>query len=245
MTALANGSMMDGDVMETGSTDDGAAGRRAAGEDPAKREQILAGAKIVFMQKGFDAASMNDITRQAGVSKGTIYVYFQNKEELFAALIETERNRIVASVKLALNDAEPTRKALFDFGVTLITGMTSEYTIRAMRTVLGVIDRMPSLALRFFASAPENGQTVLRAYLDRQVERGTMNIPDTTLAAYQFLGLCSAGTFKPRLFGAMEAPPDRASLERIVSGAVDMFLRTYLRDDTASEEKSGLHTRQD
>ena len=49
-------------------------GRRVAGEDPAKREQILDGAKRVFMEQGFEAASMNDITRAAGVSKVTIYV---------------------------------------------------------------------------------------------------------------------------------------------------------------------------
>lgn len=227
MTALVNGSMMEEDVKRAGDADDSTGGRKAAGEDPAKRQQIIDGAKIVFMQKGFDAASMNDITRQAGVSKGTIYVYFQNKEELFAALIETERNRILASAKHALNDAEPIQEALFEFGMTLTANITSEYIIRAMRTVLGVIDRMPNLALRFFASAPENGLTVLRAYLDVQVARGVLDIPDTTLAAHQFLGLCSAGTFKHRLFGAMETPPDNEALARTVSAAVDMFLRSY------------------
>lgn len=202
-------------------------GRRAAGEDPAKREQIIAGAKTVFMQKGFAAASMNDITREAGVSKGTIYVYFENKEELFAALIETERNRIVASGKHALDDREPVRQALFDFGVTLSTGINSEYTIRAMRIVLGVIDTMPNLALRFFSTAPENGVTVLKAYLDRQTERGTLAIADTEFAAQQFLGLCSAGTFKHRLFGAMEHPPQQTWIETTVSAAVDMFMAYY------------------
>ena len=44
------------------------------------------------MSVGFDAASMNDITREAGVSKGTIYVYFENKEDLFSAMIEQERD---------------------------------------------------------------------------------------------------------------------------------------------------------
>lgn len=46
-----------------------AGGRFAAGEDPAKRQQILAGAKRVFMKMGFDAASMNDVTREAGVPR--------------------------------------------------------------------------------------------------------------------------------------------------------------------------------
>ncbi len=66
-------------------------GRPAAGQDPVKRGQIIEGARRIFIEKGFEAASMNDITREAGVSKGTIYVYFANKEELFEALIEEER----------------------------------------------------------------------------------------------------------------------------------------------------------
>jgi len=74
------------------------AGRFAAGEDPAKREQIVAGAWRVFKRKGFDAASMNDITREAGVSKGTIYVYFSNKEDLFAALVDHHRQEFATSM---------------------------------------------------------------------------------------------------------------------------------------------------
>ncbi|MFB2550260.1 TetR/AcrR family transcriptional regulator [Ensifer soli] len=204
-----------------------APGRRAAGEDPAKREQILDGAKRVFMQKGFDAASMNDITREAGVSKGTIYVYFENKEELFAALIEAERARIVASVKLALDVREPVEEALHDFGMAFVTGVTSDYTIRAMRTVLGVMDRMPNLALRFFSTGPENGFTVLKTYLERQREAGRLTIDDTALAAQQFMALSTAGTYKHRLFGVMEAPPAEEEVDRIVTSAVRVFMAAH------------------
>lgn len=216
-----------GSLKEMESSDLATGGRRVAGEDPAKREQILDGAKAVFMAKGFDAASMNDITREAGVSKGTIYVYFKDKEDLFAALIEQERSRIVASVKHALDDHEPIREALAGFGVALATGITSDYTILAMRSVLGVIDRMPGLALRFFASAPENGFTVLKTYLDRQVGLGTLDIDDTTLAAQQFLALPSAGLFKHRLFGALPHPPEQARIAATVHAAVEMFLASY------------------
>ena len=51
----------------------------AGDEDSAKRRQIVEGARNVFLAQGFDAASMNDIARAAGVSKGTLYVYFNNK----------------------------------------------------------------------------------------------------------------------------------------------------------------------
>ena len=49
----------------------------------------------MFMKMGFDAASMNDVTREAGVSKGTIYVYFPNKEDLFSAMIEKRAGRFL------------------------------------------------------------------------------------------------------------------------------------------------------
>ena len=54
-------------------------------EETAKRRQIVDGAREVFLARGFDAASMGDIAKAAGVSKGTLYVYFKNKEELFDA----------------------------------------------------------------------------------------------------------------------------------------------------------------
>src|ERR1700716_650549 len=60
-----------------------------ASEGP-KRRQIIDGACRVFMERGFDAASMGEIARAAGVSKGTLYVYFENKEDLFQAIVGEE-----------------------------------------------------------------------------------------------------------------------------------------------------------
>ena len=59
---------------------------RAPEDDGAKRRQILDGATAVFLEKGFDAASMGEIARAAGVSKGTLYVYFDDKQALFDAM---------------------------------------------------------------------------------------------------------------------------------------------------------------
>src|SRR5262249_1795019 len=58
--------------------------------DRAKRRQIMTGASAVFLDQGFDAASMGEIARKAGVSKGTLYVYFDSKEALFEAIVEEQ-----------------------------------------------------------------------------------------------------------------------------------------------------------
>src|SRR5712692_2009465 len=59
-------------------------------DDSAKRRQIIEGARIVFRVLGFDAASMGEIAKAAGVSKGTLYVYFKDKDELFQAIVQKE-----------------------------------------------------------------------------------------------------------------------------------------------------------
>src|SRR5260370_28338744 len=58
----------------------------AEASDSAKRGQIMDGAREVFLSHGFDAASMGEIASKAGVSKGTLYVYFNGKEQLFEAI---------------------------------------------------------------------------------------------------------------------------------------------------------------
>jgi AcrR family transcriptional regulator len=201
-------------------------GRRAAGEDPAKREQIIEGAKRVFMSVGFDAASMNDITREAGVSKGTIYVYFQNKDDLFSAMIEKERALFLETIRTVLATHEDVKTGLYKFGVSFVTHMTDEKVINAMRTVLGVRDRMPNLCKRFF-KGPENLRTLLQEFLEHQVDIGSLEIDDLDLAAGQFLDLSSGGFFKYRLFGTMEAAPPPEEIDRVISGAVRVFMAAY------------------
>src|SRR6478735_12161698 len=84
-------------------------------EDSSKRRQILGGARKVFMDLGFDGASMNEIARSAGVSKGTLYVYFADKNRLFESIVEdeaVEQGKVVFNFDPA-RDAETT---LREFG---------------------------------------------------------------------------------------------------------------------------------
>src|SRR5882762_2403164 len=88
-------------------------------EDSSKRRQILDGARKVFMDLGFDGASMGEIARAAGVSKGTLYVYFADKSRLFEAIVERE---MLDQQKVAFN-FDPERDVattLRDFGRTYI-----------------------------------------------------------------------------------------------------------------------------
>lgn len=201
--------------------------RFAAGEDPAKREQILDGARKVFMAQGFDAASMNDIVREAGVSKGTVYVYFENKEQLFAALIARERDRFANEMRSTIAQYDTIEQALTQYGRALARHMCSSSTICAMRNVIAVAERMPGLTRGFFRSAPANIRTVLKEWIDREVDNGHLLISDTDLAARQFIELSSGTFFKFRIFGEMAEAPPEEEIAHVVDEAVLMFMARY------------------
>ncbi|WP_027487846.1 TetR/AcrR family transcriptional regulator [Allorhizobium undicola] len=221
---------MKSDTQKPHCTDDtfrSTAGRFAAGEDPAKREQIIDGAKRAFMKFGFDAASMNDITREAGVSKGTIYVYFQNKEDLFSALIEREKGLFASSLRDIMAGRTDTAAALHDYGVAFVHQIVDTDFILALRTVLGVVDRMPGLCQSFFASSPANARTVLIEFLARQCALGLLVIDDLEIASRQFIELSTGAYFKLKLFGEMATRPPEEEIIACVDSGIAVFLAAY------------------
>jgi TetR/AcrR family transcriptional regulator of autoinduction and epiphytic fitness len=201
--------------------------RRIAGADPDKRRQILDGALAVFMARGFDAATMSDIAAAANVSKGTLYVYFEDKEHLFVALIERERESQKGAAFEALDDDPDIARALTSFGERLTCLLVSEFAMSAHRIVIGVAERMPELGREFYENGPMQGAKRLAGYLDRMVAKGLLAIDDTTLAAMQFLDLCQSTLLRPRLFNAVREPPSQAEIKRVVASAVTMFLARY------------------
>jgi AcrR family transcriptional regulator len=202
-------------------------GRRVAGQDPAKRAQILDGAKRCFMSVGFEAASMNDITTEAGVSKGTLYVYFKDKEDLFKELIDREKSAVMGAAKKELEKPGTMEQALNRFGSYVTSRLTSDEVIRAQRMVLGIAERMPEIPTRFFGSDAFSAHLILKDWLEQRIAEGFLTIDDTDLAARQFLELSMASVYKRRLFGNLPEVMPLPQIERVVRKAADMFLSYY------------------
>ncbi len=204
--------------------------RRVAGQDPVKRSQILAGARKVFQDMGFDAASVNDIAAAAGVSKGTLYVYFENKEQLFSALVGEARERQRREIVQALEQDSDVPHALAALGGRLARILTQDWVLRAQRVVLGVTERMPEIGGSFFESGPLIMGRTLAAYLDAHAEEAGLDIPDTYLAAVQFLEMIQATLVRPRLYAYARGIPDDEDVDRVVESAVRLFVRGYARE---------------
>jgi AcrR family transcriptional regulator len=202
------------------------AGSADALDGSAKRRQIMEGARKVFLAEGFDGASMNDIARVAGVSKGTLYVYFVSKEQLFEALIREERRQQAERLTDFSLESSDVGASLFEFGCKLIEIMSRPDTLAHVRTVIAASHKFPQLGRAFYEAGPCFGANRLSGYMRRMTDEGRLKIADIDRAAWQFLELCQAGTFKPLLFRMVDELTT-AEIEAGVSAAVDVFLAAY------------------
>jgi AcrR family transcriptional regulator len=194
-------------------------------EDSAKRRQILDGARAVFMSLGFDGGSMGEIARAAGVSKGTLYVYFADKCALFEAIVAQE---VLEQGKISFNfdftrDVETT---LRDFGIAYIQLLCRPGGGSSTRTVMAIAERMPEVGQRFYNNVIKLTIDRLANYLEARVSVGELAIDDVHLAASQFMKCCQATLFMPFLFHAKPAPT-LDQITTVVDSATRMFLAAY------------------
>jgi AcrR family transcriptional regulator len=194
-------------------------------EDSSKRRQILDGARKLFLDLGFDAASMGEIARAAGVSKGTLYVYFADKNRLFEAIVEEES---LEQGKVAFNfdPARDVTTTLMDFGQAYIQLLCRPGGGSATRTVMAIAERMPEVGRRFYENVVALKIRRLAAYLDARVKAGDLEIEDCELAATQFMQMCQATLFQPFIFQAAPAPTAKR-IALVVESATQMFLAAY------------------
>ncbi len=194
-------------------------------EDSSKRRQILDGARKVFLDLGFDGASMGEIARAAGVSKGTLYVYFADKSRLFEAIVEEES---LEQGKVAFNfdperDVETT---LPEFGRAYIQLLCRPGGGSAIRTVMSIAERMPEVGRRFYEQVLARTVSRLATYLEARTRLGDLTIDDYELAAWQFMQMCQATLFQAFIFQAKPAP-SAEQIAKVVDSATHVFLTTY------------------
>jgi len=197
-----------------------------AEEDDAKRRQIVDGARPVFLARGFDAARMGDIAKEAGVSKGTLYVYFKNKEELFAAIVQQECGTHAEGAFPLDNHDSDVEGVLTRIGTQLVSFLCRPEKASSLRIVIAIADRMPEIGKTFYETGPAYGIKRLAEYLEVQVRAGNLAIEDCEVAAAQFIDACQSTLFKPMLFN-FAPPPTTDRIRDVVRIAVRAFLAAY------------------
>ena len=193
------------------------------------RDRILEIAAEVFYEQGFAGASMSEIASRLGGSKGTLYNYFESKDELFEAFIR-ERCSVYweEAFRFAYDEHRGVRELLEGVGEAAIR-MLDERIIGLIRILIGESPRVPELIKIFFAIGPDAKAKRLAAYLEEAKARGEIDPADCYLAAHQFMALFRGGFYFRTLFN-LTSPEDLPAARQEIAAAIDMFMAAYGRE---------------
>lgn len=193
-----------------------------------KFDQVLEGARQVFLQHGYEGASVDDIAREAGVSKATLYSYFPDKRLLFMEMAKTECRRQAEEAHALIDPDAPVEVVLTEAARRMVAFVMSDFAQKVFRICVAESDRFPQLGHEFYHSGPMVVRGMFMDYLAKAVARGELVIDDLAFAADQFVALCKVTLHEQTLFGVCCAD-DKATPEQVVHGAVKMFLARYRR----------------
>lgn len=130
-----------------------------------KREQILQGALQIFLQRGYEGTSMDQVAATAGVSKITIYKHFQDKQGVFTALVEQVTAQRFHQVFGDLDFNQEPAIALRQLAQKLLDLMAiDEEYIAFLRLIIGESGRFPELAQLFIKALPQKVWALLSHY---------------------------------------------------------------------------------
>ncbi|PCJ06456.1 MAG: TetR family transcriptional regulator [Rhodobacteraceae bacterium] len=191
-----------------------------------KFDQVLEGARDVFMADGFEGASVDDIARAAGVSKATLYSYFPDKRLLFMEVARHECARQAGDAVDLVEACCTPQQVLQVAARHILSVILSDFGQKMFRICVAEADRFPDLGRQFYESGPMVVRARVKEYLELATGRGELKIEDFDLAADQLAELCKADLF-PRLVFNIDTEFTEAERERVITGAVETFLARY------------------
>ncbi len=199
----------------------------------ARPAEILDAAVAVFAEKGFAAARMEDIAKRAGVTKGTIYLYFRGKEDVFEALVQGSISQRIAGFSQMVRDFEGPTTELIRL---VLTGL-AEFLRTSDRVVLPKIimaeaGNFPELARFYRENVINRGLGLISSIVERGVARGEFRkVPPDHIARLCVMPILFIAVWRTT-FAKFDAEP--IDYDVFLKTHVDMLLRGLAPEGGAS-----------
>lgn len=188
------------------------------------REAVESAARELFIEKGFEGTSVDEIARRARVSKPTIYAHFGGKEGLFVHVLEGVCLRLLAPIIDPAAETKPFEDVLHDLAHAYTRAVLAPDVVSLHRLFVAEAERFPALSRRYYAVGPGTAHLGLAEFLARRAQAGEIACPDPQMAAELFAGLV-LGPMRLKLLFAVEPSPDWERVDAYAREAVAMFVR--------------------
>lgn len=185
---------------------------------------ILEAAVKVFSETGFSGTTMDAIAAQSGLSKPTLYQYFESKEQLFAQMLVKRRDDMLFAFDISAEDGMV--QQLYAFAWRYADIVMSPEFLSLARLIIGEAQRFPEIGRAYQAAGPDRVLQGLMTHLNEYRTTSLLEFDDPELAAQDLWGLILSA---PRT-QALHRPddlPDRAMLSRYINNGLKVFLKAY------------------
>lgn len=204
--------------------------RRLPDERP---HQITRAALTVFSQKGFRAATMQEIAQEAGITKGTIYLYFRSKTELFIATIRAQFQEVLDLFpRIQLDGTRNVEDLTRSLGVQFLRVLMGPEVTRALPLVIGEYPHMPELKRIYFEDILAKADLQAVKLVEAGQAMGMIRPMDPAIAARCLLGVFFMFALTQEVFGAKEFTP--MDPVEIANTIVEIYARGMLTAEASS-----------
>lgn len=187
---------------------------------------IMQAAKALFLEHGFGAVSMDQIARQAGVSKATVYAHFTSKEKLFAEMVFGACSSSWDGAMPQLAAGSDIQSVLEAVLRVVMEHLLSPEPLSVYRIIMAEGPRFPELPKAFFGNGPLPMIRKLSTFFEEANRLGLLAVPNPRLAAEQAIWLVRGPIGIRRLLD-MDVPADFPAEDDYLKGAVQMIYRSF------------------
>ncbi len=190
----------------------------------AKEQAILAAALGVFSRSGYSGASVDAVAAEAGITKPTLYQYFDSKEQLFTAMMVQKRNDLLKPFNPAT--PAPLVDQLHAFAWHYADTVMRPDMLALARLIIGEVQRFPEIGRAYQTSGPDKVLAGVMVWLDARRAEGLLVFDDAELAAQDLWGLILSAPRTQALY-MPDAPPNRTQIARYLNNGLRVFLKAY------------------
>jgi TetR/AcrR family transcriptional regulator, mexJK operon transcriptional repressor len=188
-----------------------------------KQDDILNAARELFLERGYDAVSLDDIVERVGGSKTTLYSYYGGKEGLFGAMVrQVCHDKLGALLAMDVTNLDP-KAGLHAIGQQFVTAISNNEGRAVFRAMVAEAQRFPELAQTFYSAGPEAAIGALRRNIEHWQKKGLLKRGDAEMLAVQFLGLMMGSFHIKSLLGIMD-PLTEKQIKTWVERGTNVFL---------------------
>ncbi|MFV7791018.1 TetR/AcrR family transcriptional regulator [Aliarcobacter lanthieri] len=190
-----------------------------------KRNSIIKAAIAEFYAKGYEASSMDTVSREANVSKATVYNHFKNKEDLFLALAHILLEKLEKSFQYEYDSNKTIELQLKEIAYKELEFLNDDENMKLIQILTVVMIQKNEIGLKLLSYEKDDCMDMTSKWFEKAKENKKLDFESSLFVSKQFIGMIKSFAFYPQIYGASKLTYDEQN--NLVEKAVQMIIKQY------------------